>query len=156
MATDLRRRKTPPATRFWAKVNEQDECWVWTGAILRNGYGYFGVTKGRCIVAHRFAYMSMIGEIPEGLDLDHLCRNRACVNPYHLQPVTRRVNLRRGIGPQVSRERLGGRTHCIRGHEFTELNTYRAPNGTRKCRECYRVADRERKRAKRSGALNGH
>lgn len=76
--------------RFWAMVTEVDDCWIFRN-LKPNGYGIFD--KGS---AHRFAYTEMVAEIPEGLDLDHLCRVRACVNPYHLEPVTRRVNLLRG------------------------------------------------------------
>lgn len=82
--------------RFWSRVAETvGGCWLWTAAKCDNGYGRF--RAGSVLVrTHRYAYELMVGDIPEGLDLDHLCRNRACVNPYHLDPVTRGVNVRRG------------------------------------------------------------
>lgn len=86
------------ATRFWSKVDKRgaDDCWLWTGA-LTTGYGRFHVAVGvPLVLAHRFAYEALVGRIPRGLDLDHLCRVRACVNPAHLEPVTRRNNLMRG------------------------------------------------------------
>jgi hypothetical protein len=73
-----------------------DGCWNWTGALSRNGYGRFGPQAGLTVGAHRFAYELLVGPIPEGLDLDHLCRNRRCVNPAHLEPVGRSENLARG------------------------------------------------------------
>lgn len=102
---------------FWAKVDKHGPvpahrpdlgpCWVWTAARHGKGYGMFSVDRKRKVRAHRFAYEMMVGPIPEGLDLDHLCRNRACVNPEHLEPVTRSVNLKRGNvgGRRVPRER---------------------------------------------------
>lgn len=123
--------------RFWAKVAKTDGCWLWTGAIKENGYGVFGVAN-RNAHAHRWAYENTVGPIPTGLDLDHLCRVRHCVNPAHLEPVTRKVNLNRG------RNYYRERTHCIRGHEFTPENTRRVGRH-RWCRAC----DRERGRQKR-------
>ena len=95
-----RLRRGTAEERFWPKVDKTETCWIWIGAIGTGGYGNFWVGPDRLsdrMRAHRFAYESMVGPIPEGLDLDHLCRNRACVNPAHLEPVTRRVNLRRGV-----------------------------------------------------------
>ncbi|MFH0981536.1 MAG: HNH endonuclease signature motif containing protein [Planctomycetota bacterium] len=92
--------KRPAEERFWPKVDKTDSCWLWIGAMNLQGYGNFWIgpteTEGY-VGAHRFAYTHFVGPVPEGMDLDHLCRNRACVNPAHLEPVTRRVNLRRGI-----------------------------------------------------------
>lgn len=111
-------------------------CWAWIRSLNHGGYGSF-TWLGKRMGAHRAAYELLIGPIPPGLDLDHLCRNRACVNPAHLEPVTRSVNLRRGdVGGQ---SRFN--THCIHGHEFTPENTYRRPkDGGRHCRECMRSA----------------
>lgn len=87
--------------RFWAKVDRSGDCWRWTGALARGGYGFAVVGSRddpqRYRNAHRFAYELSVGPIPEGLELDHLCRNRRCVNPAHLEPVTHSENMRRGV-----------------------------------------------------------
>jgi len=92
------------------------------------------------MAAHRFAYEALVGPIPEGLKLDHLCRNRACVNPDHTEPVTDRVNTLRGFGPTAMNARA---THCSEGHEFTDENTYLNQSGSRVCLTCMRAAQRE-------------
>src|SRR3954463_6846856 len=89
----------PPAERFWPKVTFSDTCWLWTGAIDSNGYGNFGMSGGRTIKAHKWAWEDANGPVPDGLHLDHvkeLCGHRNCVNPGHLEPVTMIENLRRG------------------------------------------------------------
>jgi hypothetical protein len=98
--------KPTEAERFWAKVDRTsaESCWTWLASRQPNGYGRFG-SNGRTYLAHRWAYRVTVGEIPEGLVLDHLCRNRACVNPSHLEPVTMRENLIRGDGPTVTARR---------------------------------------------------
>lgn len=111
-------------------------CWNWSLALDRKGYGTITI-KGRSYGVHRVTYEMLAGPIPEGLELDHLCRNHACSNPAHLEPVTHRENQRRGEGFVGRRSR---QTHCIRGHEFTHANTYVRRNGTRQCRACVRLA----------------
>ena len=105
------------AVRFWSKVAQTGnvcECWDWT-ASLTFGYGKF-FCNGKMEWSHRVAFELTRGEIPEGLQLDHLCHNRACVNPWHLEPVTQDVNKRRGADEI---------TNCLRGHEYTAENTRR-------------------------------
>ena len=119
-------------------------CWVWTGRMATNGYGQFW-DQGRTILAHRAAYQALRGVIPAGLELDHLCRNRGCVNPDHLEPVTSQENTRRGLGACGLNAR---KEVCPAGHAYTPENTYTYPRtGHRRCRECGR--DRDRLRAPR-------
>ena len=119
-------------------------CWLWQGGLTYQGYGRVYVNN-RDLRAHRFAYELLIGEVPEGLVLDHLCRVRNCVNPAHLEPVTDRVNALRGIGPAAS---LAAATHCQRGHELSGNNLLLEPRPNRsigvqrRCRTCRRNAER--------------
>ena len=119
--------RVPVEERFWSKVEKTDTCWLWTASLQSTGYGQISVDR-RPRLAHRVAYEMLVGPIPAGLELDHLCRNRACVNPDHLEPVTHKVNMLRS--PHV------GVTHCKKGHEFTSASTYTRPNGLRLCRIC--------------------
>lgn len=121
--------------RFWSKVQQSGDCWVWTSEQSR-GYGRIRIS-GRNVLAHRWSYEAMIGPIPDGLQIDHLCRNRLCVNPYHLEPVTAKVNIQRREEARVA---AGIPTHCARGHEFTPSNTIvkSGNNGKRACRRCQR------------------
>lgn len=116
-----------------------DGCWEWPGKRDPNGYGRAGKWW-----AHRVAYEVWVGPVPAGLELDHLCRNPACVRPDHLEPVTHRVNMLRG---RTIGARNAAKTHCIHGHEFTLANTYiRSDTGGRQCRQCGRDRDRVRAR----------
>lgn len=134
--------------RFWAKVQGGDvtSCWIWKAAILHNGYGQFRA-NGVAMKAHRWAYETLRSEIPAGLVIDHLCRNRACVNPWHLDPVSIKTNVLRGVGHTA---RNATKTHCPQGHAYDEINTYTSPTGWRKCRECTRTLNAQSKRAKRA------
>lgn len=126
------------APRFWAKVRKTEFCWIWIASTSENGYGQFSLNK-KPVRAHRVAYELIKGKIPEGMTLEHLCKNRLCVNPDHLEPVTLKENVLRGEGVTAL---LSRQTHCKNGHEFTEENTYipRDPkNGKRQCRECKKV-----------------
>lgn len=136
--------------RFWVKVAlGEGDCWVWMGATMPNGYGRFGVGSSKVVLAHRWAFEQMVAEIPAGLVIDHLCRNRACVNPAHMEPVPQGVNVRRGRAGEHFRAR-SLMTHCMRGHEFTPENTRVKRSGGRTCKACNRVADREKKRRLRA------
>lgn len=120
---------------YWGNVAQLGDCWVWFGPLDRQGYGKAGGTS-----AHRISYELMVASIPEGLELDHLCRRPACINPYHLDPVTRAVNMRR---------RVAAKTHCVRGHEFSPKNTRIQWDGSRRCRTCSNAAaNRSKARAK--------
>lgn len=120
----------------------EDGCWEWTNYLERNGYARIWVNR-RNVGAHRWSYEHHVGPIPDGLVIDHLCRNPPCVNPDHLEPVTPRENVLRGIAPQVARERNASLTHCKRGHEFTEDNTRVDRTGGRICLACKRLKARE-------------
>lgn len=140
-----------PIERFRRRLDVVESgCWLWTWP-LTNGYGRFGNER-----AHRWSYEHFVGPIPDGLDLDHLCHtadescpggtscpHRACVNPSHLEPVTRTENILRGRGPDVQRARHAAQTHCKHGHEFTPENTRITARGYRRCRECARQLARE-------------
>lgn len=145
-----------PNQRFWSKVDKDGPlptwapflgpCWIWT-ASLANGYGnlWFGKLG---VGAHRFSYELHVGPIPEGLQLDHLCRNRACVSPDHLEPVTHAENVRRGMVGAVNASRELAKTHCKRGHLFDEINTQQTAT-QRVCRACRALRARERREAQR-------
>lgn len=131
-------------------VDPQTGCHVWTGS-LTNGYGYVSV-EGQSWRVHRLTYTLAKGPIPRGLVLDHLCRNKACCNPDHLEAVTNRENGLRGDGPAARY----WRTHCARGHARTPENTYVKPDGERECRICKAEDKRawdERKVARRTALV---
>ena len=122
--------------RFRAKfvVNPETNCWEWTSTVHR-GYGRFHVNR-KSRIAHRYVYEILVGPIPDGLTIDHLCRVRCCVLPDHLEVVTGRINTLRGFGPPALNAR---KTHCLRGHPYDEANTYVFPGtGWRRCRTCFR------------------
>lgn len=138
-------------------------CWLWQGNLNKAGYGQayvpqkFGPTGSKLPRIHRVAYQLLVGPIPKGLVIDHLCRNRSCCNPIHLEPVTLGENTRRGLhgalrpeGWSASKAALWARygiteTHCGKGHEFTPENTYVAKVGQRTCRRCQADWARNRK-----------
>ncbi len=127
-------------------------CIIWTGHIDKDGYGKVGNVR-----AHRIAYENVCGPIPVGLTIDHLCRVRACVNPDHLEAVTRRENTIRGNGPSALNAR---KTACVNGHPFDEANTYfattfdstGAPKARRGCRACNLSSVNRYKDKRRQGA----
>jgi hypothetical protein len=120
MTTALRR------THLWERVSITPTCWLWTGTLATNGYGIMW-TGEKTRVAHRLVFELLIGDVPEGLELDHLCRVRHCVRPDHLEPVTHAENMLRAR-----------RSHCKRGHERTAVNIRITKRGSRQCIPCHR------------------
>lgn len=110
-------------------------CWLWQLSLNRDGYGVLHA-KGKHWKAHIFSYVSFIGPVPKGLELDHGCRVRACANPWHVEPVTHVENVLRGYAAR------GPKYNCINGHEFTIENTY-LYRGKRRCKACNRGYNRE-------------
>lgn len=145
---------------FWKKVNKETsgDCWKWLGEIDKDGYGRFTIRfpkdQGgnlKRVVASRFAYELLVGPIPSGLTIDHLCKNRHCVNPAHLEPVSIKENIARGNSLTND---LAKRTHCPQGHAYSPENTA-VYKGMRRCRVCVRKRVREYKRRKRETMLYG-
>lgn len=128
----------PLSERFHRHVEKTDSCWIWTGALDGHGYGQTSA-NGRRLAAHRVSFELSKGSIPEGMDIDHLCRNPRCVNPDHLEAVTRGENTRRGILHQVISAKAAARKTCGKGHPWTPENTYLDPAGKRRCRSCERI-----------------
>lgn len=135
----------PMQDRFEAKIERlSDECWRWTGYVLWNGYGRFGIGRDhsgqkQVAYAHRVAYELYRGSIPTGMDIDHLCRRRNCVNPEHLEPVSHRENCLRGEAPNVQIHLSG---YCKRGHKMDEQNTtieIRSGKPKRRCKTCRNI-----------------
>lgn len=135
-------------TRFWAKVSRSTACWHWTAAKNSRGYGSFGY-GGRTYLAHRIAYALTYGEIPVGMEINHVCGVKSCVNPLHLEVVTAAQNIQHarasGLMPasKLSR-RNAAKVACANGHGYTPENTYTTPKGHRVCRECKRASGRRR------------
>lgn len=139
-----------PINRFWRYVSPEPNsgCWLWTGSEADGaGYGGFWDGKKHCR-AHRFSYEAFVGPIPKGLQLDHKCRVRCCVNPDHLEPVTNKTNSLRGIGFAAVNAK---KTHCYRGHVLEGYNLIFSHGNRRECRICRR--DRDNVRHRRSRAI---
>jgi hypothetical protein len=124
--------------RFWDRVDVRHPlgCWIWTSTLNTHGYGVLQI-DGRNFYAHRYAFLALRGGIPSGLELDHLCFTRACVNPDHLEPVTHRENLRRS---HTVANINAAKTHCKRGHPLDGDNVQLTNRGrSRRCRACRRI-----------------
>lgn len=135
-------RQQPTIERFWNKFEIQESgCWAWVGSLSSNGYGFLW-HNGRTIRAHRFAFEHFMEEqIPPDKEIDHLCRNHRCVNPLHMEVVTRTENVIRGVNPELLRQRMLSLTHCRQGHEFSKDNTYIDYRGYRGCIICRKVSN---------------
>ena len=133
--------------RIAEKIDASGDCWEWTGARI-GGYGRMWC-NGKNKLAHRFVWESLVGPIPDGMTLDHLCRNPGCVNPDHLEVVTHRVNVLRGCSPSARHAR---KTQCPQGHPYDEKNAYLGPSGRRYCRQCGREREARRTQLARGGA----
>jgi hypothetical protein len=131
--------ETRPA-RWMAKVIQADGCWEWSGYRTPAGYGMFRWGGDRRITAHRAGYLMHVGTIPEGWEIDHLCRNRGCVNLAHLRVVTHAENCARADYARGTRLPNGRKTHCAHGHALSGANIRINRNGSRACRECGRQA----------------
>jgi hypothetical protein len=118
--------------RFWEHVRQEGECWLWHGSVNQAGYACLSISRSRQVLGHRFIYMLARGPIPVGLVIDHLCRRPACVNPAHLDVVSQRVNVYRGLSPIAAYRH---KTHCVHGHAYTPENTGKSRRG-RYCRRC--------------------
>lgn len=137
------RKRRPIGERFWEKVQKTDECWLWVAGLNADGYGMFeSVAEFGTNRAHRVAWIMANGPIPQGMQLDHLCRVRSCVNPAHLEVVTNKENILRsnGWGGVSSR-----RAHCPKGHPYSGDNL-RVGGGRRHCVACVRESTRNRMR----------
>ena len=135
------RMRITPAERFWARVDRSQVCWLWQGYKIHGGYGRI-TRDNRPILAHRYAYELVWGLIPDGLTLDHLCRVRHCVNPFHLEPVTNRENTLRGTNFIAVNAK---KTHCPQGHVYDDKNTKWSADRRRYCRACKCDARRRRR-----------
>lgn len=134
--------------RFWDKVTPEPNsgCWLWTAYCKPNGYAQFGFERGNVQYGHRVAYKTLVGNIPKGMCIDHICRVRSCVNPMHMEVVTPQENIIRGDLPELTVKRHAAITHCPHGHPYAGDNLYVTKTGHRHCRECVRQRGREYQR----------
>lgn len=145
-----------PQERFWIKVDKDGPvpdcaphlgpCWVWTAGKFEDGYAIFQL-HGKLKKAHCVTYEWAHGPVPGELVLDHLCRNRSCVNPFHLEPVTQQINVHRGTSFAAANSQ---KTHCPAGHEYDEANTHVSKSGRRSCRKCGAERMRQKRAAERA------
>ena len=139
--------------RFWRNCEiKETGCWEWLGYTNPAGYGQFGSENGTVMLSHRWAYRRFVGELIDGLTIDHLCRNTKCCNPEHLEQVTLQENLKRTTGLRFSHYAKGDRTHCSKGHELTPENRYKRKGRVNSylCKICTSEYHRERNRRKKN------
>ena len=138
--------------RVAEKIRLTNTCWIWTAGLHFRGYGEVwdeSLRDGK--LAHRYVYERLVGPVPDGLVLDHLCRNRRCVNPEHLEPVTHRENILRGTGQSA---RNAAKTECVHGHPLSGANLYVMPStGHRYCRVCRNAKKRAQRARRRARGL---
>lgn len=133
--------------RFWSKANKTDGCWFWTSATIPNGYGVF-MLNGKTVYAHRVAFVSEYGKISSSLVVDHICRNRNCVNPSHLRQISRGKNVSIGKFP------LRDKTHCDHGHPLSGDNVRRTGRNIRVCKQCHKRRNKEYKKRLEQRAID--
>lgn len=141
----------PLPSWFWDRYDRTGDCWLFKGVPNKYGYATIKTDGHHSVYGHRAAYEELVGSIPDGFQIDHLCKVRICANPDHLEAVPQWENIYRGNGVAVQKMK---QTHCIHGHEFTPENTIVRKDRptTRECRECGRISSRERKRKARAVA----
>lgn len=138
--------------RFWSKVEKsKDGCWLWTGSVNNRGYGRIN-RCGKSVYAHRVSYELAFGSIEDGMSVCHGCDTPACVRPSHLFVGTQKQNSEDMVAKGRHHNGWDTATHCVKGHEFTDDNTYVYGLGWRGCRECRRVSKRESERRRRERA----
>lgn len=140
---DRRKIRIPLSIRVWRFIRKTESCWLWTGSVATNGYGRVR-DSDREVQAHRAVYQLLVGPIPDGLQVDHLCRVRNCVNPAHLEAVTQRENIPRGCSEPAKN---AAKSECLMGHLFSPENTYTYPDGRRECRTCRRAHSQKHRQA---------
>lgn len=155
--------KIEPIKRFEKKYDIDDNgCWIWNAGHKAGGYGCF-YDGNKDISAHQFSFVYFKGPVPKGLEIDHLCEVKNCVNPNHLEAVTHAVNVQRGQSAKINSARSRSKTHCPHGHEYTEQNTYltrhhKTGSYNRSCKKCREVCVKKfqsAKRGNRSKAKSG-
>lgn len=129
-------------------------CWLWDGGLNNRGYGTLRPTGGKNIGVHRLSYQLHVAPIPECMEIDHLCKVRCCVNPDHLEPVTRLENVRRSSAGYYARSPENNvqkaKTHCPQGHPYSGDNLWTSKTGQRQCKTCHRVRERVRAAERRA------